>query len=233
MHRFFSKRLWIWVGSKQLRFSSAMSAIRSHDMSILFFLLLLLIFFFLSICIPELPKLFGQRLRKSCKLGRNSERTYVHTYPHPGLIEASEGRSWASKGLSEASQCLSEAFQGLPGPVWALPRTVQGLPGPVRGLPRHVRGLSGPQWASLRPQKSCPRLAKSRLIILMDLKMEGHTDGIFPHSTGLRPLPGPLPCSNETTNITEITKNKLITNKFKKQHRLCTRSRYREITLNW
>ena len=81
------------------------------------------------------------------------------------MSEGSEGLSKVSEGLSEGSEGLSEGSEGLP----------EGPEGP-EGLPE------GPEeaWGG-------------RTYGRTDVRLYIRTDGISPHSTGLRPLSGPLP----------------------------------------
>ena len=96
-----------------------------------------------------------------------------------------------------ASQLALRASQLALGPSQLAPRFTQLNPRPsqrcsfLRGSPSLLRGppnwIQGPQTplACLRPllQGLIPPPTGKR-----------RTDGISPHSTGLRPLPGPLPC---------------------------------------
>ena len=98
--------------------------------------------------------------------------------------------SLRSKGLPKGPQSLLKGSEGLPEGPESLPEGPEGLaegPGGLtegpEGLPEGLEGLPGvPGGTDVRRHRQTIG------------QMDGRTDRIFPHSTGVCPLSGPLPC---------------------------------------
>ena len=96
-------------------------------------------------------------------------------------------------GLAKGLEGLSEGFEGLPEGPEAVPEGPEGLPEGPKGMPEGPKGLPG----GLGDGQSDGWIYR---------RTDGWTDGISPHSTGLRPLLGPLPKkeSEEEERLSEM-----------------------------
>ena len=81
-----------------------------------------------------------------------------------------------SQALPEGSKGLSEGLEGLPEGLEGLPEGFEDLPEGPEGL---LGGLRACYWGLSRGSQG---------------QGDKWMDGISPHSTGLCPLSGPLPC---------------------------------------
>ena len=121
--------------------------------------------------VTKSQKVAGQRPRqgtKSCRMGRNSVRPYICPSIHLSVHTA------IHPNICSSVRCPSKGSEGHLVGSEALPERFEALLERFEALPEGSEGLSGGPGG--------------------DGRTDVRTDGISPHSTGLCPLSGPLPC---------------------------------------
>ena len=125
----------------------------------------------------------------------NNECTINYSILRHVIVEAREASVDGPQTPPVGPSCrwgLRASWRGLRASLMGLRTSQQGLRAGWGGLRAGWKGLRASQQG-LRASQQGLR-ASQRGDGRTDVRTDGQTDGISPHSTGFRPLSGPLPC---------------------------------------
>ena len=135
-------------------------------------------------------------------MGRFSIRTHIHTYIRPSVCPPLEGLRASQASLRPSQSGLRASQAGLRACQPALRARQSGFRASQASEPASQASVAlRPAWLALRPDRLGLRPAWLALRPSRggtDVRTDGRTNGKSPHSTGLCPLSGLLPCYSPT-----------------------------------